>query len=168
MKQWLILILAWPLAAGGELVWRPDAAPQQVFAGEAQPVKAVIRNRSGQRVAEPVYARLYQVSSATMAPLGKSWFWKRLELLPQQTVLEEIRVSFPQVRIGSSFRLFWLDERGTTLAHTDVWAYPHDLLRPLTSLAGGSPVGVFDPDRRLAPALREQQIEFVEDRKSVV
>lgn len=156
----LLLLSVWPLAAGGELVWLPDAEPQQVFARDAQAVKAVIRNRGAQRVTEPIYARLYQVSSATMAPLGKPWFWRRLEMLPGQTVLEEIRVSFPQVRAAAPFRLFWLNEHGTTLAYTEVWAYPTDLLQSLKTLADGAPLGVFDPAGRLKPLLHEQQIEF--------
>lgn len=163
MKLWpLLLFSVWPLGAGGELVWLPDAEPQQVFAREAQPVKAVIRNGSDQHVAELIYARLYQVSSATMAPLGKLWFWKRLEMLPGQTVIEEIRVSFPEVHSTVPFRLFWLNERGTTLACTEVWAYPTDLLQSLKTLAGGTPLGVFDPANRLKPLLHKQQIEFAD------
>jgi hypothetical protein len=158
-----LLVFAWfSTSIHSALVWLPDAEPQAVFASAPAPLKATIRNTGTERADQPVYAQLYQTGSETMAAVGRRWLWKRPAILPGQTVIEEIKVAFPKVEAETPFRLFWLDESGTTLATTDIRAFPDHLLAPLAVFAGQHPLGVFDPGARLKPLLRTEEIEFDE------
>jgi hypothetical protein len=46
------------------------------------------------------------------------------------------------------------------LGLTEVLVYPTNLLAQLRTLAGGEPLGVFDPGNELKPLLRTQSVEF--------
>lgn len=162
MKVLLAMIAVLPLTALAEFVWLPADMPQTVFGDGQQVLKAVIRNSGETTESKDVRVRLYQTGSETMAPVGKAWLWKKLTVLPGQTVLEEITLTLPKVDAEASFRLFWMDDADKTLAQTDFTVHPRHLLRDLSKTAGRHAVGVFDPDNRLRPLMREEEIEFEE------
>lgn len=131
----------------------PDKEVRRVFGGGARTVPVMWRN-SGDRLASlALSTRLYQASSATAAPLGGG-FWKELEILPLQTVLESVTLDFPAVRGETRFEVQWLQGSNTVLGTTEVWVYPTNLLGELGAIGGGEPVGLYDPQNVLKPLLR--------------
>jgi hypothetical protein len=112
-----------------------------------------------------VRARLLQASSATAIVLG-DWFWKKLEVLPGQTVLEFARLEFPAVRGATRFLVQWIASTNQVLGITEVILYPTNLLTELHVLAGGQPVGLLDPQQQLLPTLKPLGVEIVDLQES--
>jgi hypothetical protein len=128
--------------AGMQII--PDAKPQQVFAGLGRPVSLTCRNAGEETLAAAVAARIYQVDSATAAPMADV-SWKNIRILPGQTILESARFDFPAVKARTRFIIQW-HVAGNVLGTTDVLVYPTNLLDELKLLAGGTNgTGVFDP-----------------------
>ena len=117
------------------------------------------RNPSASPVAADLRTRLYQASSATAAPLGEAP-WKKLAVLPGQTVLESATATFPAVKAETRFLVQWLDGTNQVIGVTQVLGYPPDLLKELKPLAGDDPLGVLDPQNQLKPLLKAAAVEF--------
>ncbi|HYG36662.1 MAG TPA: hypothetical protein VEC99_17845, partial [Clostridia bacterium] len=133
--------------------------PQEVFAGSHRMVTVLCRNEAEETVRGDLHIRLYQLSSATAAPFDSS-FWKSLEVLPGQTVIETVRLTLPSVRAETRFLLQWLEGTNKVLGATELVVYPADLLKELRKIAGGQPVGVYDPQNQLKPLLKSVDCEF--------
>jgi hypothetical protein len=84
-----------------------DAAPQCVFSGQSRNIAVIWRNPSDAMVGAEIHTRILQTSSATVALVGES-AWKRLQVLPGQTVLESVRLDFPAVKAETRFLVQWL------------------------------------------------------------
>lgn len=153
------LLCAWPVAALAQLQFVPANPPPQVFAGEARPIAITLHNPSHQAIEVDLRARVYQTTSATAAPLRERP-WKGLTVLPGQTVLETASLDFPVVRAETSFIIQWLDGTNIVLGKTEVRVFPTNLLARLQTLAGETPLGVFDPADQLKPLLRRLAVEF--------
>lgn len=131
-----------------------------MFAGEAQKISIVWHN-NGDKVWEgEISARILQTSSATAVRLGEIR-WKKLNVLPGQTVLESAQLDFPAVKAESKFLVQWLENTNHVIGKTKVWVYPTNLLAELKPLAGDEPLGVFDPQNQLKPLLKNLKIDFV-------
>jgi hypothetical protein len=113
------------------------------------------QNGTAGRVDEQLRFQLWQVASATAAPLDLPQPSKRLEMLPGQTILEWVPARFPSVRIPSRFLLRWQTGGGQVLGHSEVMVLPRAVLRELNELSGGKPIGLWDPGDRIRPALAE-------------
>jgi hypothetical protein len=156
-----VLFCNWPLAAFAQLQILPDAQPQRVFAGGARTVTATWHNAGDRTVEADIRTRIVQTSSATGIPLGDIP-WKKLEMLPRQTVLENVQFEFPAVKAETTFLIQWLDATNHVLGRTKVLAYPTNLLAELKPLAGDESLGVFDPKNRLKPLLKNLKLEFAD------
>lgn len=152
-----LLVLLWPVVAFGQLELVSDAPPPAVFAGKAQVMRVAIRNPGAKTVELDATLRLFQATSGSVVPLGEARPWKKLQVLPKQTVLEDIPVTLPAVRAATRFRL---DCPG--LGRVMVTGYPEDLLKGLTGLAGGQPIAVVDPDNKLKSLLQQSKVEFAD------
>lgn len=138
------------------------AEPQHVFADGARAVEVRFRNDAAEPARIEVQLRLFQLTSATAAPMGGARSWKALTVLPGQTVLESAMIEFPKVRVSTRFAARWLDAGGKLLGVTEVWAHPDNLLDTLKHLAGGQPVGLSDATVIFRPVLAVRGISVSE------
>jgi hypothetical protein len=160
---WLLLAVGgcWPLAALAQLQLLPDRQPQSVFAGTGQTIALVWHNASDKPTETEIHARIIQTSSATAVQIGEV-LWKKLAVLPQQTVFESAQLDFPAVKAETKFLIQWLDNTNRVVGKTAVLVYPTNLLAELKPLAGDRALGVFDPLNQLKPLLKNLKLEFTD------
>lgn len=133
--------------------------PQRVFGGGKRAVGLIVSNGSPQRLETEARIVLLQTSSATAVRVAELP-WKKLELLPSQTVFESAPVSFPAVKAETRFLIQWMEGTNKVFGTTEVLVYPTNLLAELKTLAGDEALGVFDPDGQLKPLLKALAVEF--------
>ena len=160
-NTWLLLGIAccWTGAARAELQLLPDREPQCVFAGDARKITVTWHNAGNQAVDMEMRTQLYQTSSATAAPLYEKT-WKKIEILPGQTVLESAPLDFPAVNAETRFLIQWLAGTNHVLGKTEVLVYPTNLLAELKTLVGEENLGVLDPNNELKPLFKQNHVEF--------
>lgn len=137
----------------------PEPLPQRVFGGGARSIRAAWRNESYQTAKSVVRLRLHQATSATTAFSGELP-WKQFQILPGQTAVESAAIAFPAVEAEAKFLIQWLGDGGHVLGLTEVLVYPTNLLAQFKTLAGGEPLGVFDPANELKPLLRALAVAY--------
>jgi hypothetical protein len=93
--------------AQGELALVPASEPARVFAGAARSIAVTWQNDGDQPVTADLRMRLIQTSSATTVTLGERP-WKKLQVLPGQTVLEHAALDFPEVKAETRFLIQWV------------------------------------------------------------
>ena len=148
-------------AAKAQLQIAPDKDLQSVFVGDARKITVVWHN-AGDKIAEAeIRSRIIQTSSATAVQLGETP-WKKLQILPQQTVIESVLLNFPAVKAETKFLVQWLADTNQIIGVTEVLVYPTNLLSELQSLAGDKAIGIFDPQNQLKPLLKNLQVDFVD------
>ncbi|NQU11323.1 hypothetical protein HQ590_11060 [bacterium] len=145
-----------PLTASAQLELVPGDV-QHVFAGKPQIVRVMFHNPTDKPAATELTTRLWQVSSGAVMPVGEAQPWKELEVLPRQTVLETIELTFPEVAAPTRFRVQW-----GGLGRTDIDVYPPNLLKQLGTLVGEKALAVWDPDDHLRGLLRAAKTEFAD------
>ena len=150
-------LIAALVPAQAELVLVADETPAAIFAGQPSAIRVVFRNTGDAAVETELSTRLYQVASGVRMPVGAAQVWKKLTVLPQQTVIESFPITVPEVKTASRFQVEWAG-----LGHTEVAAYPGDLLKQFRALAGEQPVALFDPDAKLSPLLKKAGVEFTD------
>lgn len=157
------LFCAQPLATHAELEIISNAEQQCVFAGETKKIPLIFLNSGDQIFNGEVRTRILQASSATVIRLGEA-SWKRLQVLPQQKVIESASLNFPAVKAETRFLVQWLEGTNKVVGTTEVFVYPTNLLEQLRSLAGESEagLGVLDPSDQLKPLLKKLAIKFVD------
>ena len=153
---WFVAAL-WPLAATAQIELVPDAEPPAAFASRPQNIRVTLRNIGDTIATSDVQTLLFQLTSATTVPIGKARSWKRIQILPRQTVLETLPLEFPAVRSPSRFRAELLG-----IGRTEVTVYPNDLLKRLNALAGDQPLGIYDPDGQLKPVLKQAAVSVAD------
>lgn len=160
-NTWTLLALAccWPSVASAQLQLMPDQKPQQVFAGDARKISVIWHNAGNQLVEAEIHMRIFQTSSATAIRLGES-LWKKLQVLPGQTLLESAQLDFPVVRVKTKFLVQWLGNSNHVLGTTTVLVYPTNLLAELQPSANDKAIGVLDPQNELKPMLKNLRIAF--------
>ena len=122
--------------------------PQIIFAGREQTVRVSFPDKDGERS-----FRLWQATAATLVPVGEP------KTVPTtRTVVETLPVTVPEVRAATRFVI----EVGGV--KTVVLAVPADVLKGLSRLSDKDeqPLGVFDPDAKLRPALKQAGVEYVD------
>lgn len=155
----LILFQSCGFAAVGPLEVLSNPSPFVVLGGSPRPLPLSIRNQGTSAVEAQLTARLYQTTSSTAVPLADA-AWKKLQLLPGQTVFESATVAFPSVRAETPFLIKWLDDAHRVLGQTLVLVYPTNLLEGLKPLLADEPLGLFDPTGVLKPLFNTVTIEF--------
>ena len=138
-----------------ELV-KSDFSPM-VFGGKPQEIEVRFRNPSEQAIEVELKTRLFQLSSGSAMPHGEAKVWKKLKILPKQTVVESYPLTLPEIKAPTIFRIEWDD-----LDKTAIHAYPADLLKRLQTLAGEKRVGVFDPADKLRTLFKKLKIDFAD------
>jgi len=162
LRLWCMLALPGligpPCASAQLQVQRSERVPQ-VFAGQATTkVPVTWHNASQEEQTVEIRVRIYQTAAATAAHLNEAP-WKKLQVLPGQTVLESASLSFPSVNAETRFVIQWLEGTNRVVGTTEVLAYPPDLLKGLKPLLGEEPLGTFDPQNQLKPILKAAAVE---------
>lgn len=157
----LAVLLGASRLAPAQLQVLPDQPLPCVFGGGEQPMVVRWQNAGGQPEATELRWRLYQTSSATVAPLAERP-WKNLEVLPGQTVLEKMSVELPAVKAETKFLLQWLADSNRILGHTEVRVYPTNLLAELKPRLERGELGVLDPTGLLKPSLQKNDVRLVD------
>jgi hypothetical protein len=145
----------------GQLVLLPGQRAQRVFAGEGRKISVIWNNPAEKPIEVLIRTRLHQVSSATTITLGDSP-WKRLQVLPGQTIIEEATFDFPTVKSETHFLIQWVQGANQVLGTTEVLAYPPDLLKQLIVPGREGTVGVYDPQNQLKPLLKLVSLDYVD------
>jgi hypothetical protein len=161
LNTWILMAMAagWPGAVCAQLQLLPDREPQRVFAGDARKITVTWHNAGDKTAGADVRTRLYQASSATAAPLSEM-SWKKIEILPGQTVLESAPMDFPAVNAETRFLIQWLAGTNQVVGKTEVLVYPTNLLSELKPLLGEENLGVLDLNDELKPLLKQNRVEF--------
>ena len=152
-----IFLLAPALSAQLAVVAKPE--PQNVFGGAPHKINVTFHNAGTETITTNLDIQLFQTSSSTAVLLGQTP-WKKLEVLPGQTVLESAEVNFPAVRAATRFQVQWAEGTNAIIGVTSVMVYPTNLLALLRVTAGEKPPGVLDPQNRLKPLLQKARVEF--------
>lgn len=137
-----------------------NGAPQSCFGGTTCQVSVALHNGGFQPVACAAHTRLFQTATATAVELNIS-SWKHLQILPGQTILESASFAFPPVTAATQFVIQWWDRTNQLLGVTSVWVYPTNLLAELKPLAGDA-LGIYDPQNRLKPLLKNLNLNFTD------
>lgn len=156
-----ILLMLGAIETTAQLQWLPAEAPLQVFAGGDRALSLRIRNSGGDTIEAEIRAVISQTSAATAIRIGEVP-WKKLQVLPGQTIVESATVTFPTVRAETRFLIQWVEGTSNVLGRTEVLVYPTNLLHELKSLAGEAEnaLGLFDPENQLKPLLKGLGLEF--------
>ncbi len=162
-RMLFVITCSWPVAAFAQLQLLPDKEPQRVFAGDERTINLVWHNTGNKTVDAEIRAQISQISSATTIRLGETP-WKRLQVLPQQTVLESAQLDLPPVRARTKFLVQWLENSNSIIGKTEVLVYPTNLLDELKLVVDESEnnLGVLDPQKQLKPALKSSAVKFVD------
>jgi hypothetical protein len=150
-----------PTLAWAQIDIAARQSPVSVFSGVARRLGLTLHNPGRELFSADLHARLYQATSATAVPLDLRP-WKRVEVLPGQTILESAALDFPLVRAETPFLVQWLEASDKVVGLTELKVYPPDLLKDLRPLAGGEALGSFDPLNQLKPLLKAASVEFVD------
>jgi len=161
---WRLQLFALPflcLSAIAQLSFVKEEFPQSVFSGSARKISMTWSNSGSGTFEANVRGHVEQATSATAAAVA-DFPWRKLQVLPGQTVLESAQVDFPDVRARTEFLVQWLDQSNHVLGLSRVFVYPTNLLQELRSMAGDEALGVFDPANILKPLLKALGIEFTD------
>lgn len=159
-----ILIAACGLIDAGhaQLLVVSNTGPSSVFGGGRRSIPLVLNNRSGQSVQLDGRARVFQTTSATAVQIADKP-WKRIQVLPGQTIIESASIDFPAVRAETRFIVQWWESTNRVVGTTEVLAYPTNLLHELKQLVtDGEILGVFDPQNVLKPLLNQAKVDFAD------
>jgi hypothetical protein len=150
-------------AARGQMqfVSEPTHQTQSFLSGDARSVHVTFQNPTDKMAEADLRIRLHQTSSATTV-LVSDQPWKKLQVLPGQTVLESAKVSFPAVKGETRFLTEWTAGTSIVLGKTEVLVYPPDMLKELKALCGDDPLGVYDPQNVLKPLLKSVSVEIAD------
>jgi hypothetical protein len=159
----LLAACFWLAAAQAQVTLVPPADIPRLFGGAAASLNPVWRNQGDRNVDIEVRALILQTTSATAVRFAEVP-WKRLQVLPGQTIIESATLDFPAVNAETPFLIQWLGEGTNLLGRTEVLVYPTNLLAELKPLSGETPgvLGVFDPLNQLKPILRSLRITFAD------
>lgn len=157
----LLLAFACTAVAGTPPELLGDRELQQVFGGETRSISALWHNPGREPLMAQMRVQLFQASSATAAPFAVHP-WKRLNILPGQTVLETVALDFPAVNAPTTFFVQWLAGTNRIFGQTGVLVYPTNLLDELKPLLNGADLGVLDPNHILKPSFTQNGVAFLD------
>jgi hypothetical protein len=130
-----------------------------VFAGDARKITGTWHNAGDKALDADIRTRLYQTSSLTVALVSEK-AWKKIKILPGQTVLDSASMDFPAVNAETRFLIQWLEGTNQVVGKTEVLVYPTNLLSELKPLVGEENLGVLNPNNELKPLLKQNHVEF--------
>jgi hypothetical protein len=146
--------------ARGDLLVVSTGEPPRVFASTGQTFNVVWQNTGETAVSFNVRMRLLQTTSATVTTISERP-WKKLDVLPGQTITECATLDLPEVKAETRFLIKWIEDTNRIFGTTELLVYPTNLLAELKPLAGADqPVGVFDPGNVVKPLLQTVGVAF--------
>jgi len=151
-------LLASPSYARLKIV--PPRTEPFVFSGRQRQIEVIIDNQADTDVETPVSTRIYQATSATLAPVGPEQRWKKLRMLAGQKVIEKAALDFPDVRAVTAFQVRWSTEDNAEIGRTTVQVVPTNILGGISILARDQVVGLVDLGGLLKPVLKGSGIQF--------
>ena len=151
-------LLASPSYARLKIV--PPQLEPFVFSGRQRQIEVIIDNQADTDVETQVRTRIYQATSATLAPVGQAQPWKKLRVLAGQKVIEKAALDFPDVRAVTVFQVRWSTEDNAEIGRTTVHVVPTNILGGISVLAGDRVVGLVDLEGLLKPVLKGSGIKF--------
>jgi hypothetical protein len=165
-STWISAIVVTVVVAGAapaQLQLLPDSESPAVFGGGRRTVELLWHNAGSVATNADMRAVISQASSATVVRVSDTP-WKKLQLLPGQTVVESVALDFPSVRAETRFLIQWVEGTSNVVGRTEVLVYPKNLLRELKTLVGESEnaLGLFDPQNQLKPLLQGLAVEFAD------
>ena len=144
---------------GARLAVSQNGGVPQFFPGVHQ-LSVLIANTSTTPAEVKLSARLYQASSATVMPFGKTSDWKKIHVLTGQTIVESLELEFPNVRSETLFEVRFLDEDERVTGQVYAEVFPTNLLKRLPTGKEGEPIAVIDPQNLLKPLLNKSGVSF--------
>ncbi|MDR3458259.1 MAG: hypothetical protein P4N60_12490 [Verrucomicrobiae bacterium] len=138
----------------------PDQPPQRVFGGGASKIDVLWHNAGNDMINVDVSTRILQASSATTAEICEVP-WKKLQVLPQQTVVESAQLDFPTVKAETKFLVQWIGASNQVLGLTEIRVYPTNLLGELSIIFKEADLGVLDANDELKPMLKQNGVAFL-------
>jgi hypothetical protein len=162
-RSWILALVlgGLPGAALAQLQALPDQPTPCWFGGQAHSLAVRWHNAGSQPIAPELRWRLYQTSSSLAVPLMEK-SWRKLDVLPGQTVLEFVPMDFPAVNTETTFLIQWLAESNRVAGKTEVRIYPTNVLAELKLMVGDDDFGVLDPGGLLKPALQRGGVRFLD------
>lgn len=155
---WAIAGLLFASSVLAEIEVVPQPQPESVFSGASRQICITLRNSGQEPFQGEMHYALKQKAQGVVAPIARA-AWKKIHILPTQTVIECGNMSFPSVRSPTPFLVQWtIDKR--VVGRTDVLVYPPELLGELKTLIGSQTVGVFDPRNVIKPLLAQHKIDY--------
>jgi hypothetical protein len=160
IAAWLFGLSGGCLSAAAEsLQFLPAEKPPSVFGANAQKISFILYNANQENFSCPIHARILQATSATAVSVA-AVPWKKIQVLPGQTVLASVPLDFPAVKAETRFLVQWLGDDNHVIGVTSVLVYPTNLLQALQPFLSRTNFGVLDPDNQLKPLLKAQGISF--------
>ena len=132
--------------------------PPAGFAGAELAIPVRIDNRGDAVINAKFSTRVWQMSSATLVPLGKAQPWWTGRIEARKSADAVAKIALPDFRTATRLRLQVLAEDGTPAGKAEVIAIPRDWLRGEIA-ALPMPPALYDPASRLAPAFAKLGIE---------
>lgn len=157
----VLIVCCQPGAAYAQLEIAASGGPWRTFPGPAKKISAVFHNPGNHAIESEIRTRTFQASSATVVVLSEKP-WKKLQVLPGQTVVESTPFDFPAVRAETKFLVQWLENPHRVIGQSQVLVYPEDLMEELKPLAGDWPVGVYDPQNKIKPLLQKLKLDYMD------
>ena len=132
-----------------------------VFGGGQRSIPFTVSNVTQQPIDRELTLQLLQATSTTIAPVQTIERWKRLVLLPKQSLNEQAAIEIPNVRASTRF-LLRLAADQSVIGNVDVWAYPSNLLTELTESLAGEPIVLCDTPDEWKTVLNAAGVPFRE------
>jgi hypothetical protein len=136
--------------ADGQPVVLSETGPITLFSGKNRVLRVTLHNPEPAPVFLDVRARLYQASSATTVLIA-DLPWKKIQILPGQTIIESVKLDLPVVQAETRFLVQWVVPTNRVIGLTDLLVYPLELIKKLEILARPGPIGALDPDNVVKP-----------------
>ena len=137
-------------SAGLEIV---PGEEQFVFGGRAAEVRVTVRNPDAEAAEAELSWRLYQASSATIAPVSERTALDPIIFPAGREVVLEIPLAAPETRTITSF-LVKIWEGEDELGAVKLRVCPEGLWKGVERIAGE--IAVYEPEAQLGPLLRGQ------------
>ena len=154
----VFVALAAAACAGDPLTVSFPEPPPAGFAGAELIIPVRIENRGAAAIDAKFSTRLWQMSSATLVPLGEAVPWWRGRIEAGKLADGGVKIVLPDFRTAIRLRLQVLAEDGTLAGKVDVTAIPRDWLRGEIA-ALPAPPALYDPANRIALAFTKLGIE---------
>lgn len=153
----LAMFPVYALAADQATISFPEPPPAG-FTGTELVIPVRIGNPGTAAINAKFSTRLWQMSSATLVPLGDAIPWWNGRIEAGKSDDANAKIALPDFRAATRLRLQVLAADGTPAGTVDVTAIPRDWLRDEIATLPAPPA-LYDPQSRIAPAFAKLGIK---------